>query len=156
MDMTEINKCITCELVVRRDIGEAPIWDSILRTQNWDIVHCNDTSLLGWIVVIARRHIESIDQLTYAEALELGGLLRKVSQALKKVIKCNITYVIQFAEAAGHRHVHFHIVPRMADLPEEYRGVRIFKLLGVSDKDRVSEETMNKFAIQIRRILESE
>jgi diadenosine tetraphosphate (Ap4A) HIT family hydrolase len=156
MDMTEIKKCITCELVARRDIGEAPIWDSILRTQHWDVVHCNDTSLLGWIVVVARRHIESIDQLTYAEALDLGGLIRKVSQALKEVIKCNKTYVIQFAEAEGHRHVHFHIVPRMADLPEEYRSVRIFKLLGVSDQDRIGEETMNKFAIQVRRILESE
>jgi diadenosine tetraphosphate (Ap4A) HIT family hydrolase len=63
---------------------------------------------------------------------------------------------MQFAEAEGHNHVHFHVVPRMADQPEEFRSIKIFKLLGVSEKDRVSEDRMNEFAIQFRRILETE
>ena len=154
--MTEIKKCSTCELLTRRDLGNAPLWDNIHRTQYWDVVHCNDTSLLGWIVVVARRHIAAIDELTSSEALELGALLRKISIALKEIIKCKKTYVMQFAEAEGHNHVHFHVVPRMANLSEDLRSVKIFKLLGVSEKDRVSEESMNEFAIQLRRILESE
>lgn len=40
--------------------------------------------------------------------------------ALRDVTDCLKTYVIQFAEAAEHPHVHFNIVPRMADQPEEY------------------------------------
>ena len=154
--MTGINKCITCELLARRDAGKAPIWDSIFRSKYWDVVHCNETSLLGWIVVVARRHIAAIDELTSSEALEIGALIRKISIALKEIIQCNKTYVMQFAEAEGHNHVHFHVVPRMADLPEDLRSVKIFKLLGVSDTDRVGEERMNEFAIQLRRLLESE
>ena len=154
--MRDIKKCSTCELLTRRDMGKAPLWDSIHRAKYWDVVHCNDTSLLGWIVVVVRRHIGAIDELTSSEALELGALLRKISIALKEIIKCQKTYVMQFAEAEGHNHVHFHVVPRMANQPEEFRSVKIFKLLGVSEKDRVSEERMNEFAIQLRRILESE
>ena len=154
--MPDIKKCETCELLARRDMGKAPLWDSIHRTKYWDVVHCNDTSLLGWIVVVVRRHIGSIDELTSSEALELGALIRKISIGLKEIIKCQKTYVMQFAEAEGHNHVHFHVVPRMANQPEEYKSVKIFKLLGVSEKDRLSEERMNEFGIQLRRILESE
>jgi diadenosine tetraphosphate (Ap4A) HIT family hydrolase len=88
--------------------------------------------------------------------MELGNLLRTISIALKEIIKCKKTYVMQFAEAEGHNHVHFHVVPRMANLSEDLRSVKIFKLLEVSGKDRVSEERMNNFALQIRPILESE
>jgi diadenosine tetraphosphate (Ap4A) HIT family hydrolase len=86
----------------------------------------------------------------------MGALIRKISVALKEIIQCEKTYAMQFAEAEGHNHVHFHVVPRMADLPEDLRSVKIFKLLGVSDTDRVGEERMNEFAIQLRRLLESE
>lgn len=134
-------------------MGIAPVWDSILRTQSWDVIHCDDTALLGWIVVVARRHIEAIDELNQAEALELGDLLRRVSTALKEVANCTKTCVMQFAESEGYKHVHFHVVARMANLPEEHQSVRIFKLHGVSEKERVSEEKMNDFSVQLRRFL---
>ena len=112
--------------------------------------------MLGWICIVTRRHIEAIDELTQIESLELGDLLRKVSIALKEIVKCSKTYVIQMAEAEGYNHVHFHVIPRMANLSEDYRSINIFKLCVVSERDRVSEELMNKFAIQMRRFLESE
>ena len=151
--MTEIMRCITCELVARRDDGTAPLWDCIYRTQFWDIVHCNATTIHGWLVLVARRHIEAIDELTHDEALELGVLLQQVSIALKQVVKCTKTYVVQFAEAEGHHHVHFHVIPRMANLPEERRGTKIFEYLGASEEERVSEERMNEIAVEVQRIL---
>ena len=154
-DMGQIKKCKACELVARRDMGIAPVWDSILRTQFWDVVHCDDTALLGWIVVVARRHMEAIDELTQAEALELGLLLRKVSIALKQITNCTKTYVMQFAESEGYEHVHFHVVARMPDLPEEHQSVRIFKLHGVSEEERLSEERMNGFSVLLRQFLDS-
>jgi len=154
MDRSENKKCMACELVVRREMGNAPLWDSILRTPFWDVVHCYDTALLGWIVVVARRHMEAVDELTQAEAVDVGMLLRKVSLGLKEVVHCTKTYVIQLAESEGYHHVHFHVIPRMANLPEDYRSVKIFKYLGVSEKERISEGRMNDFAIQLRRFLE--
>ncbi len=40
---------MTCELIERRNVSEAPLWDSIQRTQFWDIVHSYNTALpVGW------------------------------------------------------------------------------------------------------------
>lgn len=147
------DNCLTCELVARRDRDEAPPWDSIHRTPYWDIVHSYNTSLPGWLVLISRRHMTAVDEMTEAEALELGALIRQVSLALKAVTGCQKTYVIQFAEAAEHPHVHFHIVPRMADQPVDRKGPQIFGYLGVPDDERVSEARMNEIGAAVRELL---
>ena len=103
----------------------------------------------------ARRHIEALHELTTPEAVELGVLIRQVSVALRDVTGCLKTYVIQFAEAAKHPHVHFHIVPRMADQPEEYRSTKVFAYLGVPEAERVGEERMNEITARIRQLLQS-
>ncbi|MHB8629680.1 MAG: HIT family protein [Aggregatilineales bacterium] len=145
--------CHTCELIARRNSGSAPLWDNIYRTPYWDVVHSFNTTLLGWLVLIARRHIAAVDEMTEAEAVELGQMIRRVSIALKEAIGCAKTYVIQFAEAAGHQHVHFHVVARMADLPEDFRGPLVFRYLGVPEDKRVSEAAMNELAVKVRQSL---
>ena len=148
--------CKTCELIARRDAGTAPLWDCIHRTRFWDVVHSYNTALPGWLVLVVRRHIEAIEELTDDEAVELGVLIRRVSVALKKVTGCVKTYVVQFAEMAEHPHVHFHIIPRMANQPKERRSTRVFEYLGVSEEERVSEETMNEIGTLVQRLLLSE
>lgn len=145
--------CKTCELISRRDANNAPLWDCIYRTQSWDIVHHNSTSLPGWLVLVVRRHIRAIDELTNEEAIELGILLRQVSLALKETTGCIKTYVVQFAEMAEHQHVHFHMIPRMANHPENRRGTNVFEYSGVSEEERVSEETMNEIAMKVQKFL---
>jgi diadenosine tetraphosphate (Ap4A) HIT family hydrolase len=151
--MQNKNPCLTCVLVARRDSGEAPLWDAIYRSQYWDVVHSYNTSLPGWLVLVARRHMTVLDEMTDEEAAELGLLIRRVSVALKATTGCLKTYVIQFAEAAEHPHVHFHIVPRMADQPEDRRSMKAFSYLGVPEEERVSESSMNELAARIRPIL---
>jgi diadenosine tetraphosphate (Ap4A) HIT family hydrolase len=119
------------------------------------VVHSYNTALPGWLVLVVRRHIEAVDELTDDEATELGLLIKRVSAALRQATGCVKTYVIQFAEAEGHPHVHFHIVPRMADQPEDRRSTKIFGYLGVQQANRVSEDLMNEIAIQVRRYLQS-
>ncbi len=147
--------CKTCTFLAARDSGTAPLWDNILRTPFWDVVHGYNTSLKGWLVLVTRRHIEAIDELTEDEATELGALIRRTSIALKEVVGCQKTYVIQFAEHPDHPHVHVHVVPRMADLPTERRGPNIFSYLGVADGERVSEAEMNAIATKVQRILKA-
>ena len=142
--------CKTCELAARRRLGKAPLWDRIYETELWDLAHAFDTALPGWLVLVPRRHIESLDELTDPEAAELGPLIRRVSLALKNVIGCVKTYAVQFAEHEDHPHVHFHIVPRMADQPADRRGPRVFAYLGVSSEESVSEEEMNEIGAKIR------
>jgi len=123
-----MSKCYTCELVSRRDSGVAPLWDSICRTKYWDIVHSYNTELPGWLVIVSRRHIGSIDEMSENEAVELGIMLRRVSIAIKQVTGCEKTYVLQFAEHPDHPHVHFHVVPRMINQP---LGKRIHEHYGI-------------------------
>ena len=146
--------CHSCELLARRDNGTAPLWDSILRGDHWDLVHAYNTSWLGWLVLVARRHIAAIDEMTAAEATELGILLPQVSQALKRQTGCLKTYVAQFAEAPNHPHVHFHVMPRMPDQAADDIGIKIFRHLGVSLEQRVGEDQMTDFASVLRRQLE--
>lgn len=151
--MTAATPCHTCQLIAARDAGDVPPWDSIHRTPHWDVVHAFNTSLPGWLVLVARRHVASIDELTDEEAAELGVLLRRASVALREITGCVKTYVMQFAEAEGHGHVHFHIVPRMADQPKERRSTKIFGYLGVPEEERVAEEQMNEIAAVVGRYL---
>jgi diadenosine tetraphosphate (Ap4A) HIT family hydrolase len=147
--------CKTCALIARRDAGQAPLWDCIHRTLFWDVVHSYNTALPGWLVLVVRRHIEAIDELTSEEAAELGMLLQRTSRALKEITGCQKTYVMQFAEMAEHPHVHFHVVPRRSDLPEDRRSTKIFSYLGVAEEERVPEEIMNEIGLRIRNILKA-
>lgn len=135
---------MTCELIQRRDRGEAPLWDRIRRSPGWDVVHAFDTSVEGWLVLVARRHVTAISELTDDEAAEIGPLLKEVSRALQAVTGCPKTYVVQFAEHPDHPHVHIHVIPRAAELAIEHRGPGVFALLGVADS--VTEDRMDALA----------
>lgn len=142
--------CLTCELAERRDAALAPVWDSILRTAGWDLVHSYNTSHEGWLVLVARRHITSLADLLHDEAAELGPLVQRVSAALAQVTGCEKTYLAQFAESPDHRHVHIHVVARPKDLGSDLIGPGIFKLLGVDEPQRVTEKRMNELALALR------
>lgn len=144
-----MDDCNACALVARRDAGEAPPWDRILRTDHWDLVHAFGTSLEGWLVLVTRQHRDAVADLTEAEAAELGPLLQRVSAALHDVVGCAKTYVVQLAEQEGHRHVHVHIVPRASDLPHEHRGPRVFELMGVPEEQWVPEARRDELAALI-------
>ena len=144
---------MTCALVARRDRGDAPPWDRILRTDHWDVVHAFGTSLEGWLVLVVRRHITAVADLSDAEAAELGPLVKRVSEAVQDVVDCDKTYVVQFAEHRDHPHVHVHVIPRPRDLPDELQGPRVFGLLGVPDEEAVADARMDEIASQIERQL---
>ncbi|MBK5223358.1 MAG: HIT domain-containing protein [Acidimicrobiia bacterium] len=145
-----MTECRTCELTERRDRGEAPDWDLIVRTADWDLVHAYDTSIEGWLVLVARRHVTAVADLTADEALELGPMIRWVSLALAEVTGCEKTYVVQFAEHPEHPHVHVHVIARPPDLAPELQGPGIFGALGVPEAERVSEERMDEIARAMR------
>ncbi len=148
--MKDNGTCKTCELTTQRRLGKVPLWDCIYQTDYWDVAHAYNTALPGWLVLVLKRHIESLDELTEQEAAELGTLIRRVSLSLKSVIGSVKTYVIQFAEHEDHPHVHFHIVPRMANQPADRRSAQVFGYLGVPPEERVSEDQMNEICTKIR------
>jgi len=124
----------------------------VARTDAFSVAHSFNTSLEGWLVVLPRRHVVRVADLDDAEARELGPLLCAVSAALAAVVGCEKTYVIQLAEAPGFNHVHFHVVPRRADLPEELTGVRVFGMLG-DGVEPVPEPRQDAICLEVRKLL---
>ncbi len=99
-------------------------------------------------------HLTSFAELTEAEAASFGPFLRRVSRALQEVTGAVKTYTILFAEHLEHPHVHFHVVPRMSDMPEDKRGRHVFAYLGVPESEIVPLETRNALAERLQTLLE--
>jgi diadenosine tetraphosphate (Ap4A) HIT family hydrolase len=121
---------------------------------HWRVAHAFDTSLPGWLVLVPRRHVVSIAQLTDAEAGSLGTWQVRLSRALEAVTGCTKTYLVQFAEKEGFAHVHFHVVPRMPDIPDDRRGPAIFGYLGAPEGERLDDRQQDEVAAELRAQIE--
>lgn len=143
--------CYSCDQDARFDHLAAR--DHVAADDHWRVAHSIHTALPGWLVLIPRRHVTTIADLTDAEAAGLGTWQVRLSQALHAVTGCVKTYVAQFAEAEGFSHVHFHVIPRMADLPPEHRGPRVFDLM--SPAESVTPERMDELARALSEHLSS-
>ena len=118
--------CYSCDQTAN---GVRTIRESIWEVPGWRVAHSFNASLAGWLVIVSHRHIESPDEMTLEESQSLGPLLRDASVALKRVTGCPKTYVVMFGEAEGFSHLHFHVVPRLEDIPVERRGPAVFAYL---------------------------
>lgn len=144
-----MDACHICERIETRDQGSALPWDNIYRTDHWDLVHSYNSSLLGWLVLVARRHVQSTHELSTQEARELGQLIPAISKALQAELNCSKIYQMQYSEQPGHEHIHMHFVPRAADIPKDRKGALVFGYLGADEQSRVSDAQMNAFALKI-------
>jgi diadenosine tetraphosphate (Ap4A) HIT family hydrolase len=144
--------CLSCAQNTR--IDELPVRDRIAVDPDWRVGHAFGVALAGWLVLVPRRHVTAIADLTDAEAAALGSWQVRLSRALHAVCGCVKTYLVQFAESAGFEHVHFHVVPRGPDLAAHLRGPRILNLLGQPEPERVSEAEMDAVAAALSRHLQ--
>ncbi|WP_354640726.1 HIT family protein [Kitasatospora camelliae] len=143
--------CYTC--AQEAALEDLPPRERIGLDVHWRVAHATGTALPGWLVLVPRRHVTSIAELTDAEAAGLGGWQVRLSRALAGVTGCAKTYVAQFAEAEGYAHVHFHVVPRDPDLAEGLRGPRVFGLLGAAGGEAVDPRRMDAIADALRERL---
>lgn len=146
-----MGNCHVCERIASRDAHKVPDWDNIFRTDHWDLVHSYNSSLLGWLVLVTRRHISSTHELSADEARELGEFIPLISLGLKRELQCVKIYQMQYSEQPGHEHIHFHMVPRDSDIPVDRKGRNVFDYLGDDENYRVSEVDMNSFALKMRK-----
>lgn len=144
--------CYACSKEAEFD--DLPPRECVAHDQHWRVAHAFNTAVPGWLVLLPRRHVTAVHDLTVAEASALGGWQVKLSRALRSVTGCAKTYVVQFAEAEGFAHAHFHIVPRMADLQPEHRGPGIFELLLRPEQERVTTEQADQIARSLRAQLD--
>ena len=140
--------CYACRMTAASD--DAPPRERVIAEAGWRAALAFNSTLPGWLVLVPFRHITAMHELTVAESEELGLLLRRASVALRQVTGCEKTYVMLFAEAEGFSHLHVHVVPRMADLPEEARGPRVFALMSDDESAWMAEDDRDQLALQLR------
>jgi diadenosine tetraphosphate (Ap4A) HIT family hydrolase len=131
-------------------IDDLPVRDRIAVDAHWRVAHALGVALVAWLVLVPRRHVTAVADLNDVEAAALGDWQVRLSRALHAVLGCTKTNVAQFAEAEGFRHVHFHLTPRMPDLPAELRGPRIFGMLDGPEDQRLRDEAAEGVSTAIR------
>ncbi|MBR7744531.1 HIT family protein [Phycicoccus sp. BSK3Z-2] len=143
--------CFVCTENARPDL---PPRDRVVVTDHWRVAHAFDTSLPGWLVLDAREHVTALDELPPAAHAELGDLLGRLTAALRAHTGCAKTYVMQFSEAEGFGHLHVHLVPRPADLPDDSRGPGVLRFLGPDAAgEQVPEDERDRIAMHLAALL---
>ncbi|MFI5960284.1 HIT family protein [Cryptosporangium sp. NPDC051539] len=143
--------CYACQEEER--FAALPPRENIVSDEHWRVVHAFDSALRGWLVLLPRRHVTSVAGLTDREAATLGTWQVRLSRALREETGCQKTYVMQFAEKDGFAHVHFHVVPRLADLPAEHRGPAVFHYARRPLSEQLSEVDRDEVALALRAAL---
>jgi diadenosine tetraphosphate (Ap4A) HIT family hydrolase len=111
----------------------------------WLVDHAYPTKMKGWLVLVLRRHAEALHELTSEEHAEMAQLLERTVRLLHREMGCEKEYAMCFAEAEHFNHIHLHVVPKPANLPEDLRGPRIFAMLKVSQDEAVPPEEIKEF-----------
>jgi diadenosine tetraphosphate (Ap4A) HIT family hydrolase len=131
------------------DAAQLPPRDAVYDDGLWRVAHAFSSALLGWMVVVSRRHLTSASQLTPEEAAALGPLLSRLSTAIEAETGASKCYVVFLAEAPGFEHLHIHVIPRLPDMPPDRIGIEAMKYLAQPESQWVRVEDMDKISASI-------
>ncbi len=116
----------------------------------WYLEHAYPTTLKGWLVVVLKRHVEALHELTAEEFAELGLIQARATKLLFEVVDCEKEYLMCLAESEGFHHIHVHIVPKSRDLPDELKATRIFALLKATAEEALPTQEVKAFCELLR------
>ena len=129
--------CYSC----RSNSGEKRISPGIqiFNGKYWLVEHAYPTGLLGWLVVVLKRHCEELHNLRKEEMLELAEIQYYSIQSLNKLYNPKKEYCSCFAEMDGFKHIHYHIIPKTKEFLDENNGTKAFNYLKVVEEDRIKD-----------------
>ncbi|HZU67871.1 MAG TPA: HIT family protein [Ktedonobacteraceae bacterium] len=120
----QTNDCFVCRKH-RGEIdipGQAIYEDDMLYVGHLYLLHDNQNTYLGYLMVEPKRHVAGLADLTDQEAQAIGLMVTRLSRALRDSEGAEHIY----EWVLGHHvpHLHIHLVPRYPGTPREYWGVR--------------------------------
>ena len=141
-------QCYTCRsLSGERRISPGP---TIYQGRYWLIEHAYPTCLRGWLVIVLKRHVVALHELTREEFVELGELQALAVRLLHETLDSAKEYSVCFAEKEGFQHIHFHIVAIPNDLPDELKGTKVFAMINVTETEALPREEVKAFCEALR------
>jgi diadenosine tetraphosphate (Ap4A) HIT family hydrolase len=142
-DALATDDCWTCRsnTGIRRLSPGAPIYEGT----HWLVEHAYPVGLLGWLVIVLRRHAAALHELVADEFHELARIQATLVPLLATTLHSEKEYVACFAEAEHFRHVHFHVVPVQPGTPGSLRGCGSLALLKVGEAEAVAAAEVQAF-----------
>lgn len=142
-----MDTCFTCEVNAGRT---ATPGGTIYADDLWIADHGIPALVRGYVVLKPKRHVRDLADLTPGEASAFGIAAQRVTAAMRSALRPERIYVCAFVEAVPH--LHFHLLPRYADMPP--LGPRLLDVL-FSGKWAVSEREASEATGLIRAALGS-
>jgi len=136
-------ECWTC----RSNSGEKRIspGPAIFEGVYWLVEHAYPVKIIGWIVIVLKRHAEALHELTTEEFAELAQIQARLIALLHEELQCEKEYVSCYAEMEHFRHIHFHVFAKPSDLSDELKGGNSFALLKVQPEEAVAPGVIMAF-----------
>jgi len=147
-----MSECLTC----KSNSGEKRIspGETIHNGKYWMVEHAYPAGLLGWIVIVLKRHTEKLHELTLDEWNELAELNYKSINLLHRLLNSWKEYSCCFATGEGFRHIHFHVIPNADEFDESFKGVRVFHYLRESECEIIPADKVKEFCAMMNREFE--
>ena len=101
-------------------------------------------------MLVLKRHVEALHELSGEEFAELGELQGKVARLLHREMGCVKEYMACFVEAEHFRHIHVHMVAKDKGLPPELKGTAIFAMLKATEEEAVPPEEIKAFCEEMK------
>lgn len=120
---------------------------------SWVVDHAYPTSLKGWLVIVLKRHVEALHDLTHEEFRELADIQYRLAQVMRSRASIEKEYMMCFSEAEHFHHVHIHFVAKPQDLPQEVKGPRIFSYLNVDQQSVIPPSEIKALCEELKEAL---
>jgi len=144
-------ECLSClSLQGIQRISPGPY---IYEGRSWVVDHAYPTYLKGWLVIVLKRHVEALHDLTREEFQELGDIQYRLAQVMGSRASIEKEYMMCFSEAEHFHHIHIHFVAKPVDLPQEVKGPRIFSYLNVDQQSAVPPDEIKILCEELKAVL---
>jgi diadenosine tetraphosphate (Ap4A) HIT family hydrolase len=142
--------CISCNSI--RGINRIKQIPRVLETKHFVVEHIS-TSIRGWVVIVPKRHVTAVHQLTKGEMIEYGELPHAVCQGQHELYDTEKEYFMQYSEGESFSHTHVHVVPRLPEWPSALKGPRVFSAMGAEVENVLTAEERTAEALKLREYL---
>ena len=137
--------CGVCEALE----SAAPLYENEL----WHVRHVDPPhGIPGWMMLVSRRHVGGPAHFDDREAQSFGPTLRHLERSLEEVTGALRIYTAALGESFPH--LHAHLVPRYAKMPNDVKAWGVFDLHRATEVGEVKVDE-NEVADVARRYSEA-
>lgn len=143
----KLQECLGCQVA---NGVKVPLGGFLYEDDLWTVNHTlPPASILGWLVLQPKRHIEALNELTFQEQQKMSQLMINLDKTLHILLSPKKVYICMFAESQQCPHIHFHIIPRIQEI--EALGPKIFDY---QPQFPLLEEDILQFIVQAKSCIE--